>query len=59
MIIDEADLTLDNLVSFDHTTLLMNGLVHLKDAQKVIYMSATMSKYINDVIKNCFGPFDH
>ncbi len=45
MIVDEADLTLNNLISFDRGTVQLNGLYFLKTAQKVIYLSATMPTY--------------
>jgi hypothetical protein len=55
MIVDEADLTLESLISFDRSAMLMNGLYFLKSAQKVIYMSATMSSYFKNVIRIAFG----
>jgi len=51
MIVDEADLTLEDLVSFDRATFTLNGLYHLKSAFKVIYMSATMNEATKSVIK--------
>ena len=58
MIVDEADLSLANVITVDKETALLNGLVHLKDAkEKVIYLSATMTTYYRDLIENCFG--DH
>ena len=59
MIVDEADLSLNNLVSFDRTALALNGLYHLKSAKKVIYMSATMPEYFKGVIKQTLGGFEY
>jgi len=55
MIVDEADLTLESLISFDRGAMQLNGLYFLKTAQKVIYMSATMSSYFKNVIQIAFG----
>lgn len=59
MIIDEADFTLNSLISFDRGTFFLNGLAHLKAATKVVYMSATMPKYFKNTIRNAFGEFDY
>jgi len=59
MIVDEADLSLANVITVDKDTSLLNGLVHLKDATKVIYLSATMPIYYKNLIDNCFGPYEH
>jgi len=45
MIVDEADFSLNSLITFDRSTYTLNGLSSLKSAQKVIYMSATMPMY--------------
>ena len=55
MIVDEADLSLNSLVSFDRATNHLNGLYWLKAAQKAIYMSATMPEYFKGVIKQTLG----
>ena len=57
MIVDEADLSLNNLINFERSTFQLNGLYFLKTAQKVIYMSATMPVYYKNVIRQCFGVF--
>lgn len=59
MIVDEADLSLNSLVSFDRTALALNGLYHLKSAKKVMYMSATMPDYFKGVIKQTLGGFEY
>jgi hypothetical protein len=58
MIVDEADLSLAHAVTLDKDTQLLNGLYHLKDCSKAIYLSATMPKYFKDLIMNSFGPFE-
>lgn len=55
MIVDEADLTLNSLITFDKNSALLNGLYHLKDAQKTIYLSATVDQSFKDLIKQCFA----
>jgi hypothetical protein len=57
MIVDEADLSLAHTVTLDKETTLLNGLVHLKDAKKAIYLSATMPTYFRSLIENCFGSY--
>jgi len=57
MIVDEADLTLENLISFDRSSCYLNGLYYLKESLKVIYMSATMRMYTKNLIQNCFGSY--
>lgn len=44
MIVDEADLSLNSLISFDRSNFQLNGLYYLNthSAKKVIYLSATM-----------------
>lgn len=59
MIVDEADLSLAHCISLDRETNLLNGLYHLKNATKAIYLSATMPTYFTKLITNCFGPFEH
>ena len=57
MIVDEADLSLNSLITFDRSTFNLNGLYNLTQAKKVVYMSATMSEYFKGVIKSSFGAF--
>jgi hypothetical protein len=59
MIVDEADLSLAHAVTLDKETQLLNGLYHLKDSKKAIYLSATMPKYFLDLISSSFGPYQH
>ena len=58
MIVDEADLTLQSLISFDRIYGLLNGLSYLGSTKKVIYMSATVNEYFKNLIKNCFGQYE-
>ena len=58
MIVDEADMSLAQVITVDKETTLLNGLYHLKDATKVIYLSATMPRYFCSLIEECFGPYD-
>jgi hypothetical protein len=59
MIIDEADLSLAHTITLDKDACLLNGLVHLKDAKKAIYLSATMPPYFRNLIGHCFGEYDY
>ena len=45
-IVDEADLSLNSLISFDRATSLMNGLYYLKESQVNIYMTATVTGFM-------------
>ena len=58
MIVDEADMSLSKVITLDVASGKLNGLCLLKDATKVIYLSATMPKYFRNLISECFGPFD-
>ena len=51
-------MSLAQVITVDKETTLLNGLYHLKDAVKVIYLSATMPKYFRNLIEECFGQFD-
>jgi hypothetical protein len=55
--IDEADLVLQRFVTFSETTAYLNGLVHVRNANKVVYLSATMPTYFKNLISNCFGQY--
>ncbi len=57
MIIDEADLVFNNFVSFNPADATLNGLYHLKQATKAVYLSATFPPVNQNLINNCFGVY--
>lgn len=56
MILDEADLVMNSFITFSADSNL-NGLYHLKTAEKVVYLSATFPSYYTNIVSNCFGGY--
>jgi hypothetical protein len=58
MIVDEADMCMEKMITFNQTTGDLNGMFYLTGAHKVYFFSATMSDYYKELASQVIGAYD-